>query len=286
MDKRAWKRIRKNRGTFAGLFLVITVTLLAVVGPWVSPHDPNQQFTDLLLREDGTPVGLRERAGFPLGADTIGRDELSRLLHGGKVSMQVAFFATALALFIGIAVGVTAGYFGGPWDSVAMRMVDIFLSLPFLVIAIAIRRAIDNPALWTLYLVLGLLSWTTLTRVIRAKTLQIRELEFVQAARALGMSHMRIVLRHVVPNVLGPVIVIGTILVADMIIAESAMSFLGLGVEPPQASWGSMLHEGQDMLAHDPRLVVLPGILIMATVFGFNLLGEALRDAFDPKDVV
>ncbi len=284
MDPRAWRRFRKNKGAVAGLCLVGLVTLTAFVGPLVAPHPPDQQFRDTLLRDDGTPVEPLERGSHLLGADPIGRDELSRLLDGGRVSMQVAFFATGLAVLVGLFVGVTSGYFGGGVDMVSMRTVDVLLSLPFLLVAIAIKRVIENTALWTLYLLLGLLLWTTLARVTRAKTLQVRELEFVQAARALGMSQARILFRHVLPNVIGPAIVIGTTLVAQVIIIESAMSFLGIGVEAPQASWGSMLREGQEMMSHSPRLVLFPGLLIMAAVFGFNLLGEGLRDALDPKD--
>ncbi|MFW5875587.1 MAG: ABC transporter permease [Myxococcota bacterium] len=284
MDPRAWRRFRRNKGALAGALLVLFVTATAALGPLLAPYDPNEQFTHELLTERGVPVGLADVKGFPLGADPIARDELSRLLHGGSVSMQVAFFATGLAVVIGLLVGVTAGYFGGATDFTAMRLVDVLLSIPFLIIAIAIHRAIDSPALWSLYLLLGFLSWTTLARVTRAKTMQVRELEYVEAARALGMGRMRILLRHVMPNVIGPAIVIGTTMVAQMIIVESAMSFLGLGVRPPQASWGSMLKEGQELMAHSPRLVLLPGVLIAMTVFGFNLLGEGLRDALDPKD--
>jgi ABC-type dipeptide/oligopeptide/nickel transport system permease subunit len=223
-------------------------------------------------------------SGHILGGDPIGRDELSRLLHGGRVSMQVAFFATGLAVIVGLFVGVTTGYFRGRYDFFSMRLVDILLSIPFLIIATAMQKAIDNPKLWSLYLLLGFLSWTTLARVTRTKTMQVSELDFVHAARALGASHGRIVFKHVLPNVLGPAIVLGTTMVSSMIIAESALSFLGLGVRPPAASWGSMLAEGQGFLAYAPQLVMFPGLLIMTAVFGFNLLGEGLRDALDPKD--
>lgn len=283
MDPRAWRRFRRNKGAIAGAVLVILVALVAVVGPWLAPHDPNEQFTDQLLVK-GVPVGIGQAPGFPLGADSIGRDELSRLLYGGRVSLEVAFFATALAVLLGLLVGIVSGYFGGAADFASMRAVDVLLSIPFLIIAIAINRAINNPALWSLYLLLGLLSWMTLARVTRAKTMQVRELEYVEAARAMGMSRVRILARHVLPNIIGPAIVIGTTMVANMIIAESAMSYLGLGVAPPNASWGSMLKEGQDLMAYSPRLVLLPGILIALTVFGFNMLGEGLRDALDPKD--
>ena len=283
-DPRAIRRFRKNRGATIGLVLVVLVTLTAVLGPLLAPHNPEEQNIEELLHDNGLPFAPGENPDYLLGADTMGRDELSRLLHGGAVSMQVAFFATGLAVFIGLLLGVTTGYFGGIFDMVAMRGVDVLLSLPFLLIVIAIQRVVDRPELWTLFLLLGFLSWTTLARITRAKTMQVRELEYVQAARALGMSRRRILFRHVLPNVIGPAIVIGTTLVAQMIIAESAMSFLGFGVQPPNASWGSMLREGQQYLSHAPRLVLFPGLLIMATVFGFNLLGEGLRDAFDPKD--
>jgi ABC-type dipeptide/oligopeptide/nickel transport system permease subunit len=184
----------------------------------------------------------------------------------------------------GFGVGLISGYFRGALDAVVIQLVNFVLSLPFLLVAIALNRVIDDPTLLTLCALLGALSWTTLARVTRAKTLQVRELSYIEAARALGMSHARILMRHVVPNVIGPAIVIVTTLIAQMIVAESAMSFLGLGVKPPTASWGSMLRDGQEYISSDPRLLLLPGMLIVMTVFGFNLLGEGLRDALDPKE--
>ena len=284
MDPRAFRRFRRNKGALFGAALVTLVTTSAILGPLVAPHDPNATHLETLLGDDGLPHGPGEVAGYPLGGDSIGRDMPARLLHGGKVSMLVAYFATALAVLVGVFVGVTTGYFGGAVDFLAMRFVDVLLSIPFLLVAIAIQRVWESPALWSLILLLGLLSWTSLARVTRAKTMQVRELEYIQAARALGMSHPRIIFRHVLPNVLGPIIVIGTTMVAGMIIAESALSYLGLGVKPPTASWGSMLREGQEFISREPRLLLYPASFIVATVFGFNLLGEGLRDAFDPKD--
>jgi ABC-type dipeptide/oligopeptide/nickel transport system permease subunit len=220
---------------------------------------------------------------FLLGADGLGRDELSRLLHGGRVSMEVALTATAIALSLGLLVGLLSGYFGGWIDATAMRLVDVLLSLPFLLLAIAINRALASTELHTLYLLLGFFSWPALARVTRAKVMQVRQLEYVVAVRALGARQLQIVLRHVLPNVIGPAIVLGTGMVADMIIVESAMSFLGLGVQPPQASWGSMLYEGRELMAYAPHLLLAPAVMITATVFGFNLLGEGLRDALDPR---
>jgi ABC-type dipeptide/oligopeptide/nickel transport system permease subunit len=279
-DPRTLQRFKRNRGARVGAVLVALVALLATLGPWFSPHPPNEQFADG-LRQHGLPRW--PDVTYWLGTDLLGRDELSRLLSGGAVSLQVALSATLIALSIGMLVGVCCGYFGGLVDSIGMRAVDVLLSLPFLLIAIAVHRAVGNPGLWSLCLLLGTLSWPSLARVTRAKVLELRDRDFVQAARALGASTPRVLLRHVLPNVMGPAIVLGTTMIADMIIAESAMSFLGLGVEPPQASWGSMLHEAKEMLVHAPHLLIAPGVLIAMTVFGFNLLGEGLRDAFDPK---
>jgi ABC-type dipeptide/oligopeptide/nickel transport system permease subunit len=280
LDARALKRFRSNPGALAGMVLVVLVLLSAVLGPLFAPHSPDLQFS-AGLTEQGLPRSPGE--GYLLGTDTLGRDELSRLLHGGMVSMQVGVFATALSLLLGLCVGVLSGYFGGWLDRVCMRTVDVLLSLPFLLIAIAVNRAVANPSLWTLYLLLGGLSWPALARVTRTKVMQVRALDFVTAIEALGAPTRRVLLRHVLPNVLGPAVIIGTTMVAEMIVTESAMSFLGLGVQPPQASWGSMLYEGRDALGHAPHLLVFPGLLIALTVFGFNLLGEGLRDALDPK---
>ncbi len=262
--------------------MIVVVCGLALVGPWVAPHDPNRVYEEGLRMDDGTPVGPGSR--FVLGTDQLGRDELSRLLDGGRVTLQVATLATALAVIAGLLIGLASGFFGGVVDLVAMRLVDILLSIPFLLIAISVQKALKSTELWSLYLLLGLLSWSSLARITRSKVMQVKELDYVQAARVIGCPNRRIVFAHILPNILGPVIVIATTMVANMVIVESAMSFLGLGVQAPQSSWGTMLRDGQALMTHSPRLVVLPGLLIVCTVFGFNLLGEGLRDALDPKD--
>jgi ABC-type dipeptide/oligopeptide/nickel transport system permease subunit len=284
MDSRAFRRFRRNKGALAGLILVVAVTVLGLLGPWLAPYDPVEQFTDALLLGNGLPAGPGVDPGHWLGGDILARDELSRLLSGARVSMLVAYFATALAVLIGVTLGLVSGYVGGRVDTLLMRMVDVVLSMPFLLIAIVMQRVWDAPGIWTICVVLGVLSWTTLARVTRAKTMEARELDYVLAARALGLRHIRILARHVLPNVIGPIIAIATILVARMIIAESALSFLGLGVRPPTASWGSMLNDSQSLLLGVPRLTLYPAVLISMAVFGFNLFGEGLRDAFDPKD--
>ncbi|MDH3625280.1 MAG: ABC transporter permease [Myxococcales bacterium] len=284
MDSRAFRRFRRNKGALAGLVLVVAVTVLGILGPWLAPFDPVDQFTDALLLDSGLPAGPRAVAGHWLGGDPLARDELSRLLSGARVSMLVAYIATAIAVLIGVGLGLISGYVGGRVDSISMRFVDVVLSMPFLLLAIVMQRVWDAPGIWTICIVLGVLSWTTLARVTRAKTMEARELDYVQAARALGLRHSRILARHVLPNVAGPIVAIATILVARMIIAESALSFLGLGVRPPTASWGSMLNDSQSLLLGVPRLTLYPAVLISMAVFGFNLFGEGLRDAFDPKD--
>ena len=240
MDSRAFRRFRRNKGALLGLVLVLLVTFLGLAGPWLAPFDPAAQFTDELIQANGLPVGPGVAPGHRLGGDSLGRDELSRLLHGARVSMLVAYLATAIALVIGVSIGLIAGYVGGFTDTLLMRGVDLVLSMPFLLLAIVMQRVWDAPGVLAICVVLGVLSWTTLARVTRAKTMEARELDYIQAARALGFRHLRILLRHVLPNVAGPIIAIATILVARMIIAESALSFLGLGVRPPMASWGSM----------------------------------------------
>ena len=284
MDSRAFRRFRRNKGALAGLVLVVAVTAIGLVGPWLAPYDPVEQFADALLLHNGLPAGPGVEQGHWLGGDVLARDELSRLLSGARVSMLVAYLATALAVLIGVTLGLVSGYVGGRLDTLLMRLVDVVLSMPFLLIAIVMQRVWDAPGIWTICVVLGVLSWTTLARVTRAKTMEARELDYIQAARALGLRHFRILARHVLPNVIGPIIAIATILVARMIIAESALSFLGLGVRPPTASWGSMLNDSQSLLLGVPRLTLYPAILISMAVFGFNLFGEGLRDAFDPKD--
>lgn len=284
MDSRAFRRFRRNKGALAGLALVFLVTLLGLLGPWLAPYDPVEQFTDTLLLDNGLPAGPAVAPGHLLGGDVLARDELSRLLSGARVSMLVAYLATALAVLIGVTLGLVSGYLGGRVDTGLMRLVDVVLSMPFLLLAIVMQRVWETPGIWTICVVLGVLSWTTLARVTRAKTMEARELDYVQAARALGLRHFRILARHVLPNVAGPIVAIATILVARMIIAESALSFLGLGVRPPTASWGSMLNDSQSLLLGVPRLTLYPALLISMAVFGFNLFGEGLRDAFDPKD--
>jgi ABC-type dipeptide/oligopeptide/nickel transport system permease subunit len=277
---RLFRSFRTNRAALVGLVLVTGALVCAFAGPHLATRSPNEQFSEGLSAH-GVPRGPSSE--FLLGNDALGRDELSRMLHGGQISMTVALLATVIALALGLTVGIIGGYFGGVVDNVAMRITDTLMSLPFLLIAIAVHRAIATPGLATLYVLLGCFSWPTLARVTRAKVLQVKQREYVEAARALGAGELRILVRHVFPNVIGPAVVLGSGMISDMIIVESAMSFLGLGVQPPQASWGSMLYESRELMPYAPHLLIAPALMIILAVFGFNLLGEGLRNALDPR---
>lgn len=281
LDPRALARFRRNRAALLGAVIVLFALAMGLFAPLLAPHDPNTPFKSRTLTTEGVPIGPTRE--FPLGADAVGRDELARLLYGARVSLAVAFAATAIVIVMGTAVGVLAGYFGKSLDTLLMRTVDALMSFPFLLVVMALNKIIKRPDLWVVFVVLGGLSWPGMSRQVRAKTLQLKELDYVLAARALGASSSRIIARHILPNLLSVVVVIATTLVAEMIISESVLSYLGVGVVPPAASWGSMLQESESLTRAVPRLTAVPGLAIFATVVGFNLLGEGLRDAFDPK---
>jgi ABC-type dipeptide/oligopeptide/nickel transport system permease subunit len=281
LDQRGWRRFRAHRGGMVGLAIVVLVTLLSVFAPWIAPNNPITPYGAAALNAQGLPTGPTRR--FPLGADSLGRCELSRLLYGGRVSLTVALVSTAIVLVVGTLVGVLAGYFSGWVDTVLMRTVDVLLSFPFLLVVMAINRAIERPGLWVLFLVLGLLSWTGFSRQVRTRVLQLRALEYVTAARALGAGSPRIIAKHIVPNLVSLLVVMATTLVAEMIVVESVLSYLGVGVVAPTPSWGAMLQDAEPLMRMQPRLTAVPGLAIFFTVVGFNLLGEGLRDAFDPR---
>jgi ABC-type dipeptide/oligopeptide/nickel transport system permease subunit len=401
MDRRALSRFRRNKGAVAGLAIVTSIALFAIAFPLLSSHSPFEPDFVNGRQPFGVPAGPSRL--HPLGTDTIFRDLLVRLAYGGRLSLEVALVATAIAMVLGTGIGVVSGYFkgtrvrvdavldaagasllsvaaigwllhastasarfggGAAWmfglalllraplavrrrpsardvldvvgaialvysivrwradifadrrvlgavvavglvssllalrdprddasrhlridlDDAAMRVVDVLLAFPFLLLLMALSAAVDRTTETTIFLVLGLTGWTGTARVIRGKTLQIRELEFVTASRALGQSTPRMIVRHILPNVIGVSIVLATNSVAGMIVAEAALSFLGLSVPPPTASWGRMLDEGRPYASLAPWLLVGPAVAILLAVLGFNLLGDGLRDAFDPKD--
>lgn len=257
-----------------GLGFVGLISLAAVFAPVFTPYNP------ITLNVDA--IYLSPSAAHPLGTDALGRDVFARLLYGARVSLWVGFVAVGLSVCIGLVLGLVAGYFGGIVDELLMRLVDIMLCFPsfFLILAVI---AILEPSLTNIMVVIGLTSWMGVARLVRAEALSIRQREFIQAARLAGASPLRVVLVHVLPNALAPVLVAATLGVAGAILTESALSFLGLGVQPPTPSWGNMLMEGKDALEIAPWLSIFPGMAILCTVLGYNLLGESLRDLLDPK---
>jgi ABC-type dipeptide/oligopeptide/nickel transport system permease subunit len=258
-----------------GLGIIGIIVLLAVFAPVVSPRDP-------LAIDYAHPAAPPGGGGHRLGTDAVGRDMLSRIIFGTRISLQVGTVAVGIAVTLGVAVGLAAGYYGGVIDGVLMRAVDVFLAFPVIVLAIAII-AVLGPSLINVIVALGLVAWTTYARVVRGQVLVLRELDFVHAARAMGAGDAKILVRHILPNALAPVIVLATLGMATAIIAEAALSFLGLGVQPPTPSWGTMLNEGRAFLRTAPHISTFPGIAIMITVMGFNFLGDGLRDALDPR---
>ncbi|MEF2232367.1 MAG: ABC transporter permease [Pseudodesulfovibrio sp.] len=257
-----------------GALLVGAMSLAAILAPLVAPYDPNLINVDALLQPPS--------AAHLLGTDALGRDVCSRILFGGRVSLWVGFVAVGIATAIGLALGLVAGYFGRVVDEIIMRGVDVMLCFPsfFLILAVI---AFLEPSLTNIMVVIGLTGWMGVARLVRAETLTIRERDYVLAARAAGAGSGRILLRHILPNAVTPVLVSATLGVAGAILTESSLSFLGLGVQPPDASWGNMLMEGKDVLGIAWWLSVFPGLAILVTVLGYNLLGEALRDLLDPR---
>ena len=276
------KRLLRHPGIRLGGTLVLVVVLLAVFGPAVAPQDPLVQDIAGGLSDYGEP--LAPSAHHWLGTDPLGRDILSRLLVGARVSLLVGVAATLIALLIGVTIGLVSGYYKGMVDLIGMRMVDVVMSFPFLLLCLALVGIWGKRDITVVFVVLGLVGWTTMARVVRGKVLAEREKDYVEAARALGFSSARIVFRHLLPNVVGPVLVLATLGVAGSILAESVLSYLGVGVPPPTPSWGAMISEGQPWYRLAPQLIFLPGMLILITVLGFNLLGEGLRDVLDPRD--
>jgi peptide/nickel transport system permease protein len=257
-----------------GLLIVGSVSLAALLAPWIAPYPPNAIDVNAILLPPG-PQHL-------FGTDALGRDIFSRMLWGGRVSLWVGFVAVGLSTAIGLVLGLMAGYFGKLADEIIMRIVDVMLCFPsfFLILAVI---AFLQPSLLNIMIVIGLTSWMGVARLVRAETLTLRERDFVLAARVAGAGPGRIIFKHILPNALAPVLVSATLGVAGAILVESSLSFLGLGVQPPDPSWGNMLTEGKEVLGVASWLSIFPGLAILVTVLGYNLLGEGLRDLLDPR---
>ncbi len=277
-----WKRFRKNKIAMSGLIIFVILLLFVVAGPILSPFDPNYM--------DYANVNHGPTIDHLLGTDELGRDYLTRLMVGGRISLMVGLFAVVISIVLGCAVGGIAGYYGGVIDNLMMRFTEIVSAFPFLPLAISVSAVVGTrvPAEYKMYItmmVIGLLSWTGLARMIRGQVLSLREQEFMHAAKALGLSDTRIVVRHLLPNTLAYIIVYSTLGMAGAIMSESALSFLGLGVTPPTPTWGNMVQYARDLftLKTRPWLWIPPGLCILLAVMSINLIGDGLRDAFDPK---
>jgi peptide/nickel transport system permease protein len=271
---KALERFRRNRLAVIGFALIAIFVLIAIFASLISPFDPIQQNYDQLLK----PPSLTHW----FGTDNLGRDVLSRVIYGTRVSLTAGVVAVALAALIGVSLGLLAGFLGGVTDNIIMRLIDAMLAFPFLVLAISLA-AILGPSLQNAMLAIAVVSIPVFARVTRGQVLSERERDYVQAAKALGANDLRIMLQHVLPNIAGPIIIQCTLSIAGAILAESSLSFLGLGVQPPTPSWGEMLNVARGYLRDAPWTAIAPGVLIFIAVLAFNLLGDGLRDALDPR---
>jgi peptide/nickel transport system permease protein len=274
----AWRQFRKHKLAVGSLAMMILMVFGVIVGPMVITYDPER----IDFKSKSEPPSL----AHPMGTDELGRDQFVRVLDGGRVSLAVALAAVLVAVSVGVAIGALAGYAGGLTDNLLMRLVDVFYSLPGLFVLILLVTLL-GPGFWTIVIALGVLRWMGTARLVRASFLSLREKEFVEAARAIGARRGSIVVRHILPNALSPIIVAATLGIAGAILTESALSFLGLGFQPPQATWGRMLEEAQRPVITDGQWWrgFFPGLMIFITVLSVNYIGDGLRDAVDPRRV-
>lgn len=269
-----WQRFRRNRFALAGGMVVVLLFLMSFLAPWITPYEPNSLDLYNVLEPPS--------AAHWFGTDDLGRDVLTRVCYGARVSLKVGFVAIGIATLLGTVVGLMAGFYFGWVDSILMRFVDIMICFPtfFLILAVITLR---EPSIWNIMVVIGLTGWMGVARLVRAEVLSIRERDYILAARALGASDLRIIFRHVLPNALSPVLVSATLGVAGAILTESSLSFLGIGVPPPSASWGNILTGGKDYIEFAWWLTLFPGLAITLTALAYYLVGEGIRDALDPR---
>jgi len=268
------RRLRKNGLAVVGVLLIGLFAVLAIFAEQIAPYDP--------IKQDWTSVQKAPSGEHPFGTDELGRDLLSRIIFGARVSMTIGIVSVSIGLVFGVALGLLAGYFGGIVDSLLMRVMDIMLAVPYVLLAIAIV-AILGPGLWNTMIAVGIVTIPQFTRIVRSSVIEIKTSTYVQAARAVGAGHARIMVRHILTNSLSPIIVQSTLTIASAILNAAALGFLGLGAQPPRPEWGVMLSDGRLLLLVSPWIVTFPGVAIMLSVLGFNLLGDGLRDALDPR---
>ena len=270
----AWRRLRKNRMAVAGGATLLVFVVIALLTPWIAPYGYETQNLDL----GASPPSAQHW----LGTDVFGRDVLTQIMYGGRVSLAVGFIATAVALLIGVTWGAVAGYVGGRVDAVMMRLVDILYALPFMIFIVLLMVVFGRNVL-LLFLAIGAVEWLTMARIMRAQVQSLRQQEFVEAAISLGLSPTAIIRRHVVPNALGPIIVYTTLTIPSVMLLEAFLSFLGLGIQPPQTSWGLLISYGAETMEEYPWLLIFPGLALTLTLFSLNFLGDGLRDALDVR---
>lgn len=274
LGRDALLRLRKNKAAMIGAAILIFLIVVALLTPWIAPYSYQQQ--NLAL--GASPPS----AAHWLGTDVLGRDQLTRIMYGSRVSLMVGFVATTVALLIGVLWGAIAGFLGGRVDAVLMRIVDVLYALPF-TIFIILLTVIFGSSMLLLFLAIGAVEWLTMARIVRGQVLTIKRQEFVEAAVSMGLSRWQIIRRHLIPNVLGPIIVYTTLTIPSVILLESFLSFLGLGIQPPASSWGSLISAGVDTMEEYPWLLLFPAITLSITLFSLNFLGDGLRDALDPR---
>ena len=285
----AWSRLRKNKLALVGLALVMWLMFVGIFGPFLAPWPYDYQDTEAVLAAGGGPLP----PGSPnhiLGTDQLGRDLLSRLLDGARISVSVALVVQMVILLIGVPIGALAGWFAGRLDNILMRFTDIIYAFPdllfIILLSVAFRETVVGQAMDGLLLVfvaIGVTSWVTVARLVRGQMLSLKETEFVEAARAIGVKDRKVVTKHLLPNGMGPIIVAITLGIPGAILAEATLAYIGIGVQSPRASWGSLIAEGQRYIRSEPHLVVFPAIAIATALIGFTFLGDGLRDALDPK---
>lgn len=270
----AWRRLRKNRLALFGLVVLMTFIVIAILTPWIAPYAYDAQDLDL----GATPPSAENW----LGTDIFGRDLMTQIMYGGRVSLAVGFVATAVALLIGVTWGAIAGYVGGRVDAVMMRLVDILYALPFMIFIVLLMVVFGRNML-LLFLAIGAVEWLTMARIMRGQVQSLRQQEFVEAAISIGLSPATIIRRHMIPNALGPVIVYTTLTIPSVMLLEAFLSFLGLGIQPPQTSWGLLISYGAETMEEFPWLLIFPGLALTLTLFSLNFLGDGLRDALDVR---
>lgn len=270
----AWMRLKKNKLAMFGLFFLLFMVIVCILAPWLTPYGYEEQD----LRLGASPPSVTHW----LGTDTFGRDMLTRILYGGRVSLMVGFIATSVALLIGVSYGSIAGYAGGKIDALMMRLVDIIYALPFMIF-IVLLMVVFGRNLLLLFLAIGAVEWLVMARIVRGQIQNLKQQEFVEAAISLGLSPGDIVRKHLIPNALGPIIVYTTLTIPNVMLLEAFLSFLGLGIQPPQSSWGLLISYGVESMEEYPWLLIFPGFALTLTLFALNFLGDGLRDALDPK---